>query len=240
MSMIMFAATWAVALAIVSVVVSAIKVFAPSASVLESEYAMLAQFPHVLFTSALLTASLLLVLRQLFGMPSQYVIHVMIFGSTLLFASKDPKSDDVTSDSVSGAQTSQTLSPGSLRQTQGSTSSGVAPSSSHRPNVQNAHTLTSTLGARPNVVNISEDFILLCFRVGRYLTKRHDLSVSGITRDRELFEAFRAQYKARTRWVYRNLSLWNVQEINFVKVSFALSSVICICLLPQQCFFRGR
>lgn len=111
------------------------------------------------------------------------------------------KSNPGTSSNNSGSQSSQTQGSSSSSQTQTSPSSRPAQQHSHRPSPQNSQIPTSTLGAQPSLVNISQDFVLLCLRVGTYLTKRHDISVSGVTRDRELFVAFRLQYYAHSRYL---------------------------------------
>ncbi|KAF2855319.1 hypothetical protein T440DRAFT_209539 [Plenodomus tracheiphilus IPT5] len=68
------------------------------------------------------------------------------------------------------------------------------------------------------VVNVPEDFMLLCFRVKKYLTRRHDLGLSRVSSDRELFSAFRREYHSRrSGWLHRTWSLRTVQRINFVK-----------------------
>ena len=67
-------------------------------------------------------------------------------------------------------------------------------------------------------MNQSDDYILLCVKAKRYLTLRHDLGVSAITKDRQLFEAFRRIYQSKFKWGYRHFSLYNVQRIKFVKV----------------------
>lgn len=65
----------------------------------------------------------------------------------------------------------------------------------------------------------SNDYILLCFKVSKFFKRRHDLRLTGITRDRELFEGFRNAYKTNFRWTHRTFSLRSVQKIKFVKVS---------------------
>ena len=95
---------------------------------------------------------------------------------------------------------------------------------------QNSQPQVAT-GNSPNVtIPQSNDFILLCFRVKTYLQRRHDLRLTGITRDRELFEGLREAYAANFRWARRMLSLKSVQKINFVKVgtsSQSLSPLTC-------------
>lgn len=64
----------------------------------------------------------------------------------------------------------------------------------------------------------SGDFIHVCFKVKRYLKLRHDLLLTQVTKDRELFTNLREAYAANFSWAHRNLSIWTVQKINFVKV----------------------
>lgn len=70
---------------------------------------------------------------------------------------------------------------------------------------------------------ISDDYILLCFRVRRYLTLRHDLGVIRIDKDRQLFRAFREQYEARFSWIQRRFSLYSVQRMHFIRVQLILT-----------------
>lgn len=70
----------------------------------------------------------------------------------------------------------------------------------------------------PVAIHVQENFILLCFRVKRFLVRRHDLAVSLISCDQELFRAFRGEYCSKYRWLYRQFSLRTVQKISFVKV----------------------
>lgn len=67
-------------------------------------------------------------------------------------------------------------------------------------------------------MNVTDDYILLCFRIKKYLMQRHDLGVIQIQRDRQLFEAFRDRYNARFSWMYRQFSLYTVQKMHFIKV----------------------
>ncbi|OAL55422.1 hypothetical protein IQ07DRAFT_639102 [Pyrenochaeta sp. DS3sAY3a] len=72
----------------------------------------------------------------------------------------------------------------------------------------------------------SNDYILLCFKVKKFFKTRHDLRLTGITRDRELFEGFRDAYKANFRWQHRTFSLRSVQKIKFVKFKLRLRGEI--------------
>jgi len=62
-------------------------------------------------------------------------------------------------------------------------------------------------------------YIMLCLRIRKHLTLRHDISVGEMTRDRELFAAFRGQYYTKLGRIRRMWSLYTVQRIDFVKVS---------------------
>jgi hypothetical protein len=135
-----------------------------------------------------------------------------------------------TSGSTSLSQSTQTQVSASSPQTRTSSGSRPTQHANYIPSLQNSRNLTSTLGTQPSLINMSEDFILLCFRIGTYLTKRHDINVSGMTQDRELFAAFRAQYKAYFRWTQRNLGLWTVKNITFVKVHTSAVSFCCVYL----------
>lgn len=95
----------------------------------------------------------------------------------------------------------------------------VQPSQS-RPGQANA--------AATSQANQSNDYILLCFKVKKYLTLRHDLGVLQIQRDQDLFKAFRDRYNARFRWLYRTLSLYTVQRMHFIKVNIFLQITIAV------------
>jgi hypothetical protein len=69
----------------------------------------------------------------------------------------------------------------------------------------------------------TDNFILLCFRVGKYLTIRHDLGTAGMTHDRPLFQALRDQYKQRARWLHRKCSLFTIQKMSMVQVRMILA-----------------
>ncbi|USP80639.1 hypothetical protein yc1106_07913 [Curvularia clavata] len=92
----------------------------------------------------------------------------------------------------------------------------TTPAQSSRPSPSPA---TQTQG-NTTAINIPEDFILLCMKVKRFLTARHDLQVSTMTRDRDLFEAFRREYHSKFGWAYRQFSFQTIQKISFVQ--FAL------------------
>jgi hypothetical protein len=95
--------------------------------------------------------------------------------------------------------------------------SNKTPRTSKQPQAAFVHT-------SPTVINIpsANDFILLCFRVQKYLTYRHDLGVSNIRRDMVLFKAFRDMYYSRFRWAHCHFSLRTVQHMKFVKVNLVL------------------
>jgi hypothetical protein len=99
-------------------------------------------------------------------------------------------------------------------------STGLATASQGTRARPDHHSSSFATHAQTNSTNINmpEDFILLCIKVKRFLTTRHDLRVSAITRDRELFEAFRREYHSKFRWAYRQFSFRTVQRVNFVKV----------------------
>ncbi|KAI8943819.1 hypothetical protein NX059_001792 [Plenodomus lindquistii] len=79
------------------------------------------------------------------------------------------------------------------------------------------HTTASGIPANSVAVQIPEDFILLCVQVQKYFIRRHDLAVPQMWRDKHLFTAFRNEYLATSRWMYRRFSLYTVQRIKFVK-----------------------
>ncbi|KAJ5055998.1 hypothetical protein J3E74DRAFT_477852 [Bipolaris maydis] len=99
------------------------------------------------------------------------------------------------------------------------TSIGLSTASQATSGPQNWRFSASTAHTQVNStnINISEDFILLCMKVKRFLTNRYDLQVSTITRDRELFEALRREYHSKFRWAYRQFSFQTVQRMSFVK-----------------------
>jgi hypothetical protein len=78
---------------------------------------------------------------------------------------------------------------------------------------------TACSGTSLTHINIREDFILICLKVKKFLTRRHDLGLSGITCDRELFQAFRNEYNSKFRRAYRKFSIRTAQRMSFVKVS---------------------
>jgi hypothetical protein len=78
---------------------------------------------------------------------------------------------------------------------------------------------TACPGTSLTHINIREDFILICMKVKKFLTRRHDLGLSGITCDRELFQAFRNEYNSEFRRAYRKFSIRTAQRMSFVKVS---------------------
>jgi hypothetical protein len=79
--------------------------------------------------------------------------------------------------------------------------------------------VVSTGAGNSSTINFpsSNNFVLICFKVRRYLKRRWDLELNGITQDRELFEDFRKAYAANFRWAHRTFSLQSVQKIKFVK-----------------------
>jgi len=83
---------------------------------------------------------------------------------------------------------------------------------------QSISSSTACTGSNQTHVNIREDFILLCMKVKKFLTSRYDVGVSGITCDRELFQAFRNEYNSKFGPVYRWFSLRTAQRMSFVKV----------------------
>ena len=85
----------------------------------------------------------------------------------------------------------------------------------------NSQSGPATAVAGPSIIGIHHPtyFIMLCLRVRKHLTLRHDISVGEMTRDRELFAAFRGRYYTRLGSIRRMWSLYTVQRINFVKVS---------------------
>jgi hypothetical protein len=130
---------------------------------------------------------------------------------------------DEFSSSDHGLNEHGSQSTGSPAQTGALTSPGASTSFNHQPSGQSSPTPASTTSVTPSIVSIRDDFILLCFQVGKYLTRRHDLNVMGMTQDSELFDAFRHQYKSRTRWTKRLFSLQTVRAMKFVEVSIHTS-----------------
>ncbi|KAI4927053.1 uncharacterized protein J4E92_006217 [Alternaria infectoria] len=80
--------------------------------------------------------------------------------------------------------------------------------------------VTAATSSNPSNVTIpsSGDFIHVCFKVKRYFKLRHDLLLTQVSKDRELFTNLREAYAANFSWAHRNLSIWTVQKINYVRV----------------------
>jgi len=128
-------------------------------------------------------------------------------------------------------RTSRTYFPTASSQSHGTTASllfsgnpGV-PSTNTTGQCNQSSSSTTCTSTNTTQVNIREDFILLCMRVKKFLTRRHDVGVSGITCDRELFQAFRNEYNSRFGRIYRRFSLRTAQRMSFVKVE---------CLIPRS------
>ena len=100
---------------------------------------------------------------------------------------------------------------------QGQSSSQLLESAPQQP----AGTVPPQLqGQGPQViqVNQTEDYLMVCIKRKRPFKERSDIKITMLTRDREAFEEIRAEYKRIvSRW-HRFLSLFSVQNINFVQV----------------------
>jgi len=126
---------------------------------------------------------------------------------------------------TTASKTSRAYFPTSSSQSHGTTTSLPFSGNSGVPSANtaglcNQSTSSSTTCTSTNTtqVNIREDFILLCMRVKKFLTSRHDVGVSSITCDRELFQAFRNEYNSKFGQIYRRFSLQTAQRMSFVKV----------------------
>ena len=130
-------------------------------------------------------------------------------------------------------QTPRTYTPTTSSRSHGTTplslfngNSGVPSANTTGQYNQSSSSSTTCTSTDTTHVNIREDFILLCMRVKKFLTSRYDVGVSGITCDRELFQAFRNEYNSKFGRIYRRFSLRTAQRMSFVKVR-RLSYTVC-------------
>ncbi|EMD59331.1 hypothetical protein COCSADRAFT_257459 [Bipolaris sorokiniana ND90Pr] len=132
--------------------------------------------------------------------------------------SPSSKASNGPTNGISSSTSSANVDPNNSNQPL-RTLTGLSTASQATPGRQKWRSSSSTTCTQVNStnINIPEDFILLCIKVKRFLTNRHDLQVSTITRDRELFEALRREYHSKFRWAYCRFSFQTIQRMSFVK-----------------------
>lgn len=116
------------------------------------------------------------------------------------------------------ASASTSLAPSQGTTAQSTSSPGTSVPLQAVPVASSQVTAPTSTNSSTVTIPPSGDFIHVCFKVKRYLKLRHDLPLTQVIKDRELFANLREAYAANFSWAHRNLSIWTVQKINYVRV----------------------